>query len=883
MGRIRDVAWRLRSWALGDALERGLDDEIRFHIDQQTAKNLRAGMSPDEARRHALIQFGGRAGIGERTRAEFRPLLLDDLIRDLRYGVRALWRAPGFTLAAIVTLALGIGAVTIIYSVVHNVVVDPLPYRDSDRLVNVFVENTQSGQARGAFSFQEIVELRDQSDAFEDVIGTLGQGMRYETSDAIELLRAVWVTPNFFEFMGLPALVGRAIDARDGQPGAPPVAVLRHRAWMAYFAGNPGVVGTTVLLNGEPRTIVGVMPPRFTWHAADLWLPSSVDPGAAPAGPPVRNFQARLKRGVSLAEAEAQLNVIVDRRARAHPTDYPERRRVRVVNVIAHTVGPFSGVLYTTLAAVALLLLIACCNVANMLLARGTTREREMIVRMALGAGRARIVRQLMVESVLLAMGGAVLGCVLAYAGIDALVARLPQNPLPGEVDIRLNGPVLAFSLLASCLSAVVFGLMPALYTARRDLVEGGLRGGGKIAGGRGRLRSALVVAEIALSLVLVLGAALLMRSFISVMRVDVGFAPDRVVVVPVAFPPGRYTTAIDKHRFYRESVDRIAALPGMQAVAATTALPPFDAGVDVAVDLVGVSTARDSRAGVQLVTSDYFRTLGIPVVPGTHLCRLDTRRTATVCSRQRRIRTPVRCGSRSRSGWPSTGVGTSLGRLDPSRHGVFEIVGVVGDVRNQGLQQPVQPHVYLPWSGIGPGYPLLLVSSRIEPANAIGMIRRELALIDRQVAAAQPRTLADVLDRSYYAQPRFSLLVLGLFAISGTLLVALGVFSVMAYTVSRQRKEIAVRIALGASGAHIHRTVLRLGAQLLAAGTALGLALSFATNRLLTTQLWNVSPHDPLTLVAASLLVSLVALTACYIPARRAMRVEPSAALRDE
>jgi putative ABC transport system permease protein len=825
--------------------------------------------------------LGGRGGIPQRPQRVFRPVLLEDLTRDLRYGIRALLRSPAFSTAAIVTLGLGIGAVTIIYSVVHNVVVNPLPYRDSDRLVNVFVEDTQSGRMRGTYPFQELVHLRDQSDVFEDVIGTLGQGLRYETPDAVELLRAVWVTPNFFEFMGLPPLIGRAIDAGDGQPGAPAVAVLRYRAWIAYFGGNPDVIGTTVLLGGEPRTIVGVMPPRFTWHAADLWLPSSIDPGAPPAGPPVRNFPARLKRGVSPSEAEAQLDVIVERRAAAHPEDYPERRRVRVVNVIAYTVGPFSGILYTTLAAVGLLLLIACCNVANMLLARGTTREREMTLRRALGAGRSRIVRQLMVESVLLAAGGALLGCGLAYAGIDALVARLPQSPLPGEVDIRLNGPVLAFSLLAACLSAVLFGLMPALYTARRDLVGSGLSGGGRIAGGRGRLRSALVVVEIALSFVLVLGAGLLMRSFISVTSLELGFAPDPVVLVPVAFPPGRYTTAVDKHRFYRESLVRIGALPGVEAVAATSALPPFDAGIDVAIDLIGEPTREHRTAGVQLVTSDYFRTLGIPLLRG---------RTLPVSTPEERPHFAVVNETFARMygagqdliGWRLASAPVS-GASDPSRHGVFEIVGVVGDVRNQGLQQPVHPHVYLPWSGLGPGYPALLVNSRTDPTTAIGMIRRELAMIDRQVAAAQARTLPEVLDRSYYAQPRFSLLVLGLFAAAGTLLVGIGVFSVMAYTVSRQRKEIALRIALGASGAHVHRIVLRLGAQLLAAGTAAGLLASFVTNRLLATQLWNVSPHDPFVMATACVTVSLVALTACYIPARRAMRVDPSVALREE
>jgi predicted permease len=409
------TAWQwIRSLARRDALETGLDEEIRFHIDQQTEKNLRVGMSLDEARRQALIAFGGRERVRESTRDEFRPALFEDLVRDLRYGARAPWRAPGFTVVSILTLALGIGAVTVIYSVVHNVVVAPLPYRDAERLVNVFVLDTQTDRVRGTFSPSELLDFRDQSSVFEDVIGTLGQGVRYETPDSVEYLRAVWVTPNFFDFMALKPLLGRSIGPEDGRPGAPAVTVLRYRAWMMYFAGDPAVVGRTVLLDGEPRTIIGVMPPRFTWHAADLWIPGPLDRGATNVGPPARNFQARLKREATLQQAEAQLNVIAERRARQHPSDYPERRRMRVVNVIEYTVGPFSGVLYTTLAGVGLLLLIACCNVANMLLARATTREREMMIRVSLGAGRARIVRQLMVESLLLAAGGVGLGCLLA-------------------------------------------------------------------------------------------------------------------------------------------------------------------------------------------------------------------------------------------------------------------------------------------------------------------------------------------------------------------------------------------------------------------------------------------------------------------------------------
>jgi putative ABC transport system permease protein len=651
---------------------------------------------------------------------------------------------------------------------------------------------------------------------------------------------------------------------------------------MTYFGGDPSVVGRTVVLNEEPRTIVGVMPPRFTWHAADLWIPGPLDRSAPNVGPPSRNFQARLARGVTLQQAEAQLNVIAERRARAHPNDYPEQRRMRVVNVIEYTVGPFSGVLYTTLAAVGLLLLIACCNVANMLLARATTREREMMIRMSLGAGRGRIVRQLMVESVLLAAGGAALGCLLAYVGIDALVARLPQSPLPGEVDIALNTPVLLFSLGAAVLSAMLFGVAPALYTARRDLAGSGLKSGGKgIAGGRSGLRNGLVTAEIALALVLVLGAGLLMRSFMAVMRVDLGFKPDNLLAVWVAFPPARYTAGPERQRFYRDSLERIGSLPGVEAVAATTTLPPAGAGAPAALEISGQPSATASSAAAASVTADYFRTLGIRFTRGAGFSDLGVDETPRLA-----VVNEAFINDHFGADDPLSKQITLApvdGPSDPALHGVFEIVGVVDDVKNQGLQEPTQPQVYLPWASTGRGNPLILVRTASDPVHSLSAVRRELSLVDRQVAVLQIRTLPEMLDRSFYAQPRFSLLVLGIFATTGTLLVGVGVFSVMAYTVSRQKKEIAVRMALGARRSHVYGVILRLGAQLLAAGAAFGILASFATNRLLATQLWNVSPHDPLTLAAATMIVSLIALTACYIPARRAMHVDPISALRED
>jgi predicted permease len=807
--------------------------------------------------------------------------LVDELRQDLRYAARALAKSPAFAATAVLTLALGIGAVTVIYSIVYNVVVDPLPYRDSDRLVNVFVADTQTARERGIFATPELRDLRDQSSVFEDVIGTLTVGMRYEMRDRVEFLRAVWVTPNFFEFMGLKPLLGRTIDAQDGRSDAPAVAVLRHRAWLTYFAGDPAVIGTTVVLNGEPRTIVGVMPPRFTWNAADFWIPRSLDRAAPNSATTLWRFQARLKRGVTSHEAEAQLNVISARRSQAHPNEYPEKFQMRVMNVIEYTVGPFSGVLYTALAAVALLLLIACCNVANMLLARATTREREMMIRAALGASRGRIVRQLMVESVLLAGGGAAVGSFLAYLGIDVIVARLPQNPLPGEVDIALNTPVLVFSLIVAALSAILFGLTPALYSARRDLVDGLKRGGKGIASGRGGLRNALVALEIALSLVLVLSAGLLMRSFTAVMRVDLGFSPDKLLLVPLNFPPGQYATAAERQRFYRDSLERIVSLPGIAAAAATTSIPPFDAGAPSTVEILGSTGAKRTAASVQPVTADYFRTIGIPFTRGTRFRDLTIDEMPTVAAVNQ---TFVR---QNFGGQDPVGrmirVAPVTGAQDPARHGTFEIVAEVQDVKNQGLTQPVEAQVYLPWSSGGRSSPVILVRAAGDPTRWVNSIRQELAQIDRQVAVVQPTTLPEVLDRSFYAQPRFSLLVLGIFAATGTVLVAVGVFSVMAYTVSRQKKDIAVRMALGASRGHVFSVVILSGTRLLAAGAAVGLLASLATNRLLASQLWNVSPHDPLTTAAALALISAVAVAACYLPARRAMRVDPIGALREE
>ena len=879
MSAARRFVHRLLSFLRPGRAEQQLEREVGAHLALLEDGFRRRGMTAEEASAAARRALGAdRVKDLHRDARSF--VWLEDARRDLIYGARTLARTPGFTFVAVLTLALGIGSVTVIYSVIHDVLLDPLPYPGSDRFVNVHVHDTKTDRTRVVLPAAEFLDFQEQSDVFDDVVGTRGESMLLTTPERTEVLRVVLVTPNFFEAMGLPPLLGRAIDAGDGTPGSAPVAVLRYRAWVSYFGSDSGVVGRTIRLNGEPRTVVGVMPPRFTWHAADAWIPGPIDRTAPDARTAPRNFQARLKPGLTLQQAEAQLDVIAARRARTHPDEYPDDFRVRVVNVIEQVVGDFKGVLYTALAAVALLMLIACCNVANMLLARATTREREMTVRAALGAGRGRIVRQLLVESLLLALAGAAAGCLIAYGGIKALVRFLPEGPLPGEVEFGLDGPALAVSLGIAALSALLFGIAPALYSARRDLVHG-LKGDGRgVAGGRGRLRGALVAAEIALSLVLLLGAGLLMRSFVSLVQVDLGFDPRNLVLMSVAFAPGDYETRADRHRFYSQALQRIASLPGVEAATVTTDVPPVGGGYTSRIDIPGESTDERSTAHVQFCTEGYFRTVGIGFLRGHGLSDVaadEVPRTAVV----NRTLAATYFGADDPLGKLIVLTVPSEGAAPPEQR-PFEIVGVVEDVKNAGLRNPPEPQVYLPGATTG-GFARILVRTYADPLASMNAIRHEVRLVDRGVALRQPRTLEELLRLNAYAQPRFSLIVLGIFAATGTLLVAIGVFSVMAYTVSRQTREIAVRMALGAGRAHVFAVILRLGAQLLVAGVAVGVLASLATNRVLSSQLWNISPHDPLTIGAAITVVTVVALAACYLPARRAMRIDPMAALRHD
>ena len=803
--------------------------------------------------------------------------------QDLRYGLRGLGNRPGFTILAVLTLALGIGAATTIFSVIYNVMLDPFPYVDARRVGAIMIRDASSSRPGGRNFFQvaEFLEYQEQNHVFEDVIGGSFEDVLMTTAEGTELLTGGMTTPNTFAFLGVPAVLGRTFSPDDARADAPPVFVMAHKMWVKHFNLDPGVVGKTFTLNGVPTTLIGIMPQRFTKLAADLWRPVVLNR----ADPALKGrffmFQGKLKPGVTLEQAAADVDVIARRVAQQHPTLYPKQFTVSVVSWVDSIVGPFKKTLYTLAAAVALLLAISCFNVANMLLALATGREKEMAIRGALGAGRLHLVRQLLIESLLLASAGAAVGCLFAYAGTKGISALIPEGYIPREAVIRLNVPVLLFSLAAAVLTALIFGLAPAMHTARRNVVESLKDSGKGVSGGfrRNWLRNGLVVVEIALSLTLLAGAGLLMRSFVVLQRVELGFNPDNILVARLPLPRGQYDTAAAKQQFFQKLLTRLEALPGVVAATETSTLPPYG-GIGTEIEIPGKTPTERWDAIFQLCSEGYQPTLGLRLLRGRFLSDVEVnvaRRVAVV---------------------NQTFVDKYFGREDPLgrqvrlkqletmpngaiQNALFEIIGVIGDAKNRGIQEPPGPEVFVPYTITGAFERGILVRTQRAPESILNSVRKEIWNVDRGVAITLTGTLTGYLKQFSYAEPRFSLVILGIFASVGLLLVAMGIFSVIAYAVSQQTHEIGIRMALGATQGTVLKMVTGVGLRLIAAGVILGLAASYFAIRLIANQIWGIPKYDPLTLLAVVGTMLLVGLAACYFPARRATTVDPLVALR--
>jgi putative ABC transport system permease protein len=702
----------------------------------------------------------------------------------------------------------------------------------------------------------------------------------------------VRVTPNTFAALGVSPLFGRGLVEADASPGAPPVAVLNHDTWATHFGSDPRVVGQAIVLDGTAHTVIGVMPPRFTWNVADVWLPLSLDRSAAEADTQRIWLQAWLKPRATIQQAEAELNVIAARRAVARPDDYPKHFSITVIRVIDWVVGRFRGVLYVLFAAVGLLLVIACANVANMLLARATVRERELTMRAALGANRARLVRQLLIESLLLALAGGVTGSFLALAGIRGLALVLPRQNVPYEVQLRVDAPALAFCLATAVVTTLVFGLLPAWYAGRRDLVQGVKDGGrGSAGGGRhGRLRNGLVVAEIALSMVLLLGAGLLMRGFMTMLRVDLGFSPANLVIAAVTLPHGGASGSEPASAYVQATSAQLRALPGVLAVGAATETPL--GGWTQRLERPGRDVHQNDRAELTFCDEAYLHAIGVRIIRGRWLSTRDVATAGQVAVVNQALVTRY-FGTDDPLGQlvGLPGLARSVTLADPT----FEIVGIVSDVRNNGFANEPAPALYVPFRREAPSAAdsapgdtgrirVVFLTARTagDPLPFVEVIKRTLTAIDARAIVLDVSTMENGLARRY-AQPRFLVIVLGAFAVTGLLLVAAGLYGLLAYVVSRRTAEIAVRMALGAGRSDILRSVLGSGARLLAVGAIVGAAASLGTNRLLTDWIWEQSPFDPVMMALTVTVITSVGIAACLVPALRAARVEPMHALRHE
>jgi putative ABC transport system permease protein len=904
-----EITKRFSSLKLDSTREVEIIQELTQHLEDRYLELVSGGATDEEARSDVLMELNsenlptqGRLGMMRGASQELAapgkngPNFFANLWQDLRYAVRQFRRNPGFATVAIITLALGIGASTAIFSVVDNVLLEPFPYKDAGHIVFPRIHgSTQTpDEGRQGFSSDELLEFARQNHSFASVIGTADDPVLYQRGAGVEWLYGADMTPGSFEFFGMPAWYGRVLQPADYEPGAEPVFVMRYKTWKSRFNSDPAVLNKIFVLNGTARTLVGIMPPRFGWYDADLWIPKIPHPGITPAfaGLPERWFVlARLKPGVSMAQAGADLTAVANRLAKLRPQDYPAHFQVFVEQMGHSVAGHFQSTLYTILVAVGSLLLIGCVNVANLMLARATARGKEFALRAVLGAGRARLVRLLLVESLVLAIGGAVLGIVIAWGGLKLIVVTMPVDLIPAESVIALNPQVLAFTLVLAVLTPLIFGLAPALQAARRDLNDP-LRdmGRGVIGGFRtARMRDAAVVMEVAVSLALLVGAGLLMHSFLALRQVNLGLQADHVFKTFLLLPPDRYKTAEQVSTLFRPVLGRVKAIPGVVDAAESNAVPP-ESGQDSKIEVSGKLPADAWHAQLQNVSEAYFRVLRIPFETGRGFTEAeinDARKVAVV--NRKFVSTYL-------SGEDPIGRRVKLVGLErdaeSQREPWFEIVGVVGNVTNQGapgygrggLRAPIAPQVWVPYTTAASGMQVLVVRSAQTPMALMNEVQQAVWTTDPGVALVYPDALEHAISKGLYAGPRFALLLMIIFACVGLILVTVGVYSVLAYTTAQRTHEIGIRMALGAERANVLRLVIIGGLRLVLTGVGVGLAASLLLGRAVEGELWpGVKPYDPATLASTVLLLLVTGVLACWIPARRAARVDPMVALRYE
>ena len=866
--------------------EREMDAELRFHIEERAEVLERDGISREEAFRRARIEFGGIERAKEECRDARGANVLESFVQDLRFGFRMLRKSPAFTAVAVLTLALGIGANTAIFSIVDAVLLRSLAYPHPNQLVLMFAVPLKEPEALSGISYRDFTEYRKQNRVFSEMAGNAFHDLTLTGTGEPSIVNTGDVTPEIFPLLDAKPLLGRILLPEDGKPGAAPVAVLSENLWRSRFGSSPALIGQSITLDMRTFTVVGILPASFRYPDGappqDVWIPIAQDPLFGPrisqSGVPVLSGIARLKPDVSLARAQAEMNTLSARLAKEFP-EVDSGLTLRIEPYRQFVVGNVKSALLILLGAVGLVLLIACANLANLLLSRATSREKEIAVRIALGAGRARVVRQLLTESALLGLLGGLAGLLLASTGLWSLRSFIPPDVARiGSIDV--GGSVLAFALLLSFAAALAFGLAPALLATPSKVQTNIKEGGGRTGQRSGqRLRNFLAVVEISLAMVLLIAGGLLMRSFALVTSVNPGFDPKNVIEAEVSLPQFQYSTPKQWTSFSSELLDKLHQQPGLQDSALAAPLPMDRQGqANFAFSIVGDSPlppGKTTTADYATVSPDYFRVMRIPLQRGRFFSEQDlpsnpnvTIISETMARRYFPNQDPI--GRQIRFGFP------------PNSNVPREIVGVVGDVRDLALGRKPGPIMYVPFAQAPLWGGEVVVRSSLSAASVAAGIRQAVHSIDKNLPVTDVEAFPEAIGSSV-AQERFRTLLLSSFSGIALILAAVGIFGVISYSASQRTHEIGIRMALGAERHSVLRLILGQGAKLAFLGVSAGAGAALLLTRLMASLLYGVSATDPLTFGAVAIVLLGVALIACYIPARRATKVDPMVALRYE
>ena len=884
-----EIRRRLANLQLPPTREAAIVEELAQHLEACYADFLASGATKEEAERLTRAEIRGNESLGQQLRRVERQIEQDPIIlgtnrrtnmlaglwQDLRFGARMLAKKPGFTVLAVLILALGVGANTAIFSVVNTVLWRRLPY-DATRLVAVNSFAPQKDPRPINFSAADYWDLQAQSQTFEQLASYTGGGFRLKESERVESISGARVTTNFFAALGVQPFLGRSFTSEEGLMGGPPAVIISHRLWQQRFGSDPQIVGRTLDTNDGSKVVVGVMPPDFKFPSyTEVWTPHKRDSGEMKSRT-ARYFQVigRIKPDQTLASAQAELKAITARLAEAYPKDN-QGRTALLTDWRESLVQDSRTALLVLLGAVAFVLLIACANVANLLLTAAATRRKEMAIRLALGAARWKLIRQLLAESLLLAALGGALGFLLAIWGVDVLTRLLPEFNFSFRAlaemrnEIRIDRSVLLFTLVVSCLTGVIFGLAPGWQAAKTDVNESLKQSSRGSSAGHQRTRHALVVAEVALALVLLVGAGLLLNSFARMLKVDPGYDPQGLMMVRLSLP------AQNKYAFAEQVMERIAATPGVASVGLMSYLTP--GGLNFPFNRENQPLPNgDVMVAYSAVSPSYFRTLKTPLLAGRNFDERDLPNTSPVALINETMARQYFAGENP--------IGQKLViAYYTNQRLTREIVGVVGDVKQEEPNKPAKPEILVPYAQLPWEAGSLLVRSiHPDPLTVKSAVQQAIWSVNPALPESRVKPLSQTLAEQV-AEPRLYALLLSLFAGIALLLAAVGIYSVLAYSVAQRTQEFGIRLALGAQGSDVLKLVIRQGLKLALLGIGIGLAGALALTRLLKTLLFNVSATDPTTFVLIALLLIAVALVACWLPARRATKVDPLTALRVE